>query len=90
MIQHFDKAYDFIEDARKRGGKVLVHCLMGINRSGLLSVAYVMKQKRIGPIAAASMVKKQRGLVLTNNYFQDQLIHYANQNGMLELDKSNL
>lgn len=90
MMQHFDRAYEFIEDARKRGGKVLIHCLMGINRSGVLAVAYIMKQKHIGPITAAVMAKKQRGLILTNDGFQSQLIHYANQSGLLELDKNEL
>lgn len=90
MIQHFDRAYDFIEDARKHGGRVLVHCLMGINRSGLIAVTYIMKQKHIGPITAALMAKKQRGLILTNDGFQSQLIHFANQKGLLELDKNEL
>jgi hypothetical protein len=31
---HFDDAFKFIDDARFSGGKILVHCMMGISRSG--------------------------------------------------------
>lgn len=31
---HFDEAFELIDDARNSGGKILVHCAMGISRSG--------------------------------------------------------
>lgn len=90
MIQHFGKAYDFIEDARRSGGKVLLHCIMGVNRSGLLAVAYVMVHNNVGPITAATYVKKQRGMLLTNEGFQRQLICFARERGNLHLDEDKL
>lgn len=31
---HFEEAFEIIDDARRTNGKVLVHCVMGISRSG--------------------------------------------------------
>lgn len=33
---HFEEAFDIIDDARSNNGRVLVHCMMGISRSGIL------------------------------------------------------
>ena len=87
MMQHFDEAHSFIEDARKNGGKVFIHCIMGINRSGLITTAHYMIANHIGPIAAARAVKKKRKIVLTNDGFQKQLIAFALERNLLFLDK---
>jgi len=44
MTQHFDAAYAFIHGARDNGGKVLVYCKMGMNRSATVCVAYLMSE----------------------------------------------
>ena len=88
IMQHFQPVYDFIEKARLSGGKVLIHCLMGVNRSGVLAIAYCMLHKNMGPIAAAKFVKESRKMVLTNSGFQRRLIAFARERGMLELDKN--
>lgn len=41
--QHFDPMYDFVEKARKEGGRVLVHCGAGASRSATLCAAYLMR-----------------------------------------------
>eukprot|EP00511_Aplanochytrium_stocchinoi_P008219 CAMPEP_0204859742 /NCGR_PEP_ID=MMETSP1347-20130617/23887_1 /ASSEMBLY_ACC=CAM_ASM_000690 /TAXON_ID=215587 /ORGANISM="Aplanochytrium stocchinoi, Strain GSBS06" /LENGTH=148 /DNA_ID=CAMNT_0052008291 /DNA_START=40 /DNA_END=483 /DNA_ORIENTATION=+ len=43
MTQHIDAAIEFINAAQEANGKVLVHCVEGINRSGLIVVAYCMQ-----------------------------------------------
>ncbi len=87
MMQHFNETYEMIEDARKTGGKILLHCIMGVNRSGLLATAYVMLHKKIGPITAAEMVRKKRKLLLSNESFQRQLICFAREKGYLQYDE---
>lgn len=86
IMQHFDKVYAFIEDCRKSGGKVYIHCLAGINRSGALTVAYCMVHKNMGPISAAKFVKKSRKGLLTNDNFQKQVVAFARKIGLLHLD----
>ena len=88
MMQHFEDAYDFMEDARKTGGKVLVHCVMGINRSAVLVIAYLMIHKNMGPLSAAKFVKEKReGALMYNLGFQRQLVKFADERGLLEKDK---
>ena len=88
IMQHFWPVYDFIEKARQSGGKVLIHCLMGVNRSGVLAIAYCMLHKNMGPISAAKFVKESRKMVLINNGFQRRLITFARERGMLQLDQN--
>lgn len=81
MSQHFKEAIDFIESAREKGGKVLVYCAKGMNRSAAVCVAYVMTYKRQGLFETAREVQRQRGRILTNKGFQEQLVIYAKQLG---------
>ena len=90
MMQHFDEAHNFIEDAHKNGGKVFIHCVMGINRSGLITTAHYMVANHVGPITAAWNVKKKRKIILTNEGFQKQLIAFALERNLLFLDKNEI
>ena len=90
IFQHFDDVYRFIEEARKSGGKALVHCIMGVNRSGALCVGYTMIYKNMGPISAVEFVKKARGCLLSNENFQRQLVTLARKRGYLVNDKNYL
>lgn len=88
IMQHFDESYAAIEEARQRGGKALIHCIMGINRSGALAVSYAMVHKQWGPIKAAEYVKNARKLLLSNDRFQSQIVAFAQERNLLELDSS--
>ena len=87
ILQHFDDVHKVIEDARLSGGKALIHCLMGVNRSGALAVAYAMVYKQWGPITAAKYVKNARKMLLTNEEFQSQLVQFARSKDLLHLEK---
>jgi len=86
MMQHFDIAFDVIEEARKSGGRALIHCIMGVNRSGALAVAYTMVHEQCGPITAAVSVRQKRRMLLSNEDFQEQLVAFARQRNLLHLD----
>lgn len=86
-MEHFDKVYSFIEEARRGGGNVLVHCSAGSNRSVALVVAYVMVHKQIGPLSAVKLVYNVRKLILTNVGFREQILLLAKERGLLQLDR---
>lgn len=90
MMQHYDEAYEFIEDARKSNGCVLIHCFAGINRSALLAAAYMMVHTQSDPIKVATNMRERRGLVLQNGHFQEQLINFAMERNLLPKKKCNI
>ena len=61
---------------REAGGKVLVHCRMGISRSGSTVIAYVMKKMNKSLAEAMEYVVSKRGIVNPNPGFIEQLIIY--------------
>ena len=84
ISQHFQEAVDFIETARQKGGKVLVYCAKGINRSAAICVAYMMVHRKTSLLDTVRNVKNQRGgTILSNTGFQRQLICYARDIGCL-------
>ena len=83
MLQHFSEAKRFIDRALISGGKVLVHCAMGINRSGVICVAYMMLAEGLDLLQAVKRIKQRRGTVLSNPSFQRQLVTFARQRGLL-------
>ncbi|CAH1784609.1 unnamed protein product [Owenia fusiformis] len=84
IFQHFDMTRKFIDEAKASGGICLIHCLMGINRSGALAVGYYMLETKTPLIEAVRSVKSHRAILLVNQGFQEQLIKFARKHHMLE------
>jgi hypothetical protein len=86
---HLADAYTFIDAAIDRGGKVLVHCFAGQNRSAAICCAYLtLKQRRPLVSVVAEVFEKRKaaakGLhILTNDHFQRELVLMASSNGLL-------
>jgi dual specificity MAP kinase phosphatase len=58
---HIDEAIEFIMDANRRGGKVLVHCKVGVSRSASIVIAYLMKDLGLD-LASAYLLTRSRRL----------------------------
>ncbi|KAK9497059.1 hypothetical protein O3M35_004441 [Rhynocoris fuscipes] len=69
---YFFSTAEFIDEALKQGGKVLVHCLMGISRSSTLVLAFLMIKRNMSAIDAVTKVRSQRN-VHPNEGFITQL-----------------
>lgn len=43
ISQHFAATSEFIEEARRNGGRILVHCVAGVSRSATVVLAYLIQ-----------------------------------------------
>jgi len=60
----FREVCDWIDAAREQGGKVLVHCRVGVSRSATVTIAYVMKYLNMPLVDAYLLVRSRRLSVL--------------------------
>ena len=65
--------FTFIEDAKAKGHKVLVHCRAGQSRSATVVIAYVMWSLRLPLTKAYAFVQEKRAAVSPNLGFIAQL-----------------
>ncbi|KAJ4977699.1 hypothetical protein NE237_008479 [Protea cynaroides] len=66
--------FDYFEDVREQGGKVLVHCCQGVSRSTSLVIAYLMWREGQSFDDAFQFVKQARGIANPNMGFACQLL----------------
>ena len=67
--EHFETAYEQIEDARKAGTAILVHCSRGVSRSASLCIAYLMRKEGWDAARARAHVEAARPIILPNEGF---------------------
>lgn len=73
---HFDPVADKIHEHVHRGGRVMIHCLVGVSRSTSLLLAYLMKHRGMSLKTAFDLVSSKRSVVRPNPGFWRQLIDY--------------
>ncbi|KAJ7221508.1 protein-tyrosine phosphatase-like protein [Mycena pura] len=69
LLIHLPHACSFIQDALDHGGRVLIHCVLGISRS----TTVLMKSQLLTPSAAIGFIKQHRSGVQPNYGFLKQL-----------------
>ncbi|KAL4063479.1 hypothetical protein V8B97DRAFT_2026422 [Scleroderma yunnanense] len=77
LLIHFPQTCAFIQTALDKGGRVLVHCMMGVSRSATVVCAYLMMTQRISAKAAIQYLQKRRSQVHPNFGFRKQLQVFA-------------
>ncbi|KAG9457988.1 hypothetical protein H6P81_002496 [Aristolochia fimbriata] len=73
LEQYFSECFDFINEAKRSGGGVLVHCFAGRSRSVTIILAYLMKTHHMSLSQALDLVKGRRPEISPNHGFITQL-----------------
>lgn len=76
LLEHFPRAIAFIDEARRNGCGVLVHCLAGISRSVTVTVAYLMSTLSLSLEDAYELVKRHKPNIAPNLNFMGQLLDF--------------
>jgi predicted protein tyrosine phosphatase len=61
--KHFDTCFNFIEKASASGGRVLIHCNMGVSRAPTIVIAFLMKNHNYSYPNALEYIKSKRPIV---------------------------
>ncbi|KPJ11734.1 Dual specificity phosphatase DUPD1 [Papilio machaon] len=62
ISKYFHIAANFIDEGLSRGGKVLVHCLMGVSRSATCALAFLMIKRGMSLTEALALVRSRRDI----------------------------
>ena len=73
ISEYFNICNNFIEEAHKNNGKVLIHCMYGRSRSVTLTCAYLMKKYLLTATKALNIIKNARPIAQPNPGFIYQL-----------------
>ncbi|XP_050671105.1 dual specificity protein phosphatase 13-like isoform X1 [Leptidea sinapis] len=62
ISRYFHIAANFIDDGLSRGGRVLVHCFMGVSRSATCALAFLMIKRGMTFTEAVALVRSRRDI----------------------------
>jgi hypothetical protein len=67
---------DFVDEQRKAGRTVYVHCRNGVSRSGMVVTAYLMFKKSLSRDEALQLIRTKRPEVRPNPAFMELLLDW--------------
>ena len=76
ITKYFEKAFAFIELARKNNDNILIHCKLGRSRSVSILIAYMVKYYDFNVKQAMEFIKSKRKQIKPNYGFIKQLYSY--------------
>ena len=88
LRQFFTEAFQFIDEARASGGRVLVHCQAGLSRSPTLVAAWLMHVNSWCAAKALCHLQSIRN-IMPNQGFLGQLMEFEETEGFHSLEKVN-
>ena len=59
LSYYFDRVADKVDEVRRKGGRIVIHCVAGVSRSATLIIAYLIKYKKMTLRQAYNFVKVQ-------------------------------
>ncbi|XP_032528858.2 dual specificity protein phosphatase 13B-like isoform X1 [Danaus plexippus] len=62
ISKYFHIAANFIDEGISRGGRVLVHCMMGVSRSATCAIAFLMIKRGMTLTEALALVRSRRDI----------------------------
>lgn len=72
----FYDAIEFFEEAKRKNGRVFVHCVQGISRSCTIIMAYLMKVQGVNWEKGFEFMRSKRPIVNPNMSFIAQLVTF--------------
>mmetsp|Transcript_98266 Transcript_98266/g.194676 ORF Transcript_98266/g.194676 Transcript_98266/m.194676 type:complete len:331 (+) Transcript_98266:48-1040(+) len=72
--RHFPEIVTFLDSCRQERRRVLVHCVMGVNRSSAALAAFLCEGLGVDLEESIITISRRRGHILTNRSFLDQLV----------------
>ena len=66
ITEIFQQAFDYLDQVKASGGKVLVHCHAGVSRSATICIAYLMREQKINVRTATQIVSSARPCIAPN------------------------
>ena len=79
IADYFLPCIEFIQEALGSGGKVYVHCLMGISRSPSIVAAYLMSARCMRVEEALAFIIARRPIVDPNDGFRAALAAFGSK-----------
>jgi hypothetical protein len=79
LLPFLPQVVEWIDDCRRKHGRVLVHCHQGVSRSCALAIAYVMYHDRCSFQTAMALVKARRAICSPNTAFICQLLEWERE-----------
>ncbi|KAB5579086.1 hypothetical protein PHYPO_G00190680 [Pangasianodon hypophthalmus] len=76
LTSYLPQCFEFIDEARKQDGVVLLHCNAGVSRSASVAIAYLMAKEKIPFEDAFNRVRSARPSIRPNAGFLVQLKEY--------------
>lgn len=76
LLGYLDFTVEWISDALRRNGQVMIHCIWGMSRSASVAIAYLMVTKHMPLEVALKFVVSKRQVVKPNSGFMRQLKVY--------------
>ncbi|ESL06064.1 dual specificity protein phosphatase [Trypanosoma rangeli SC58] len=77
LFHCYDQFASIVNEARKSGCRVFVHCVAGINRSVTLCIAYLMQYHNLDPLSCVRLFLSQgRTDILRNVAFRHQIVDF--------------